>query len=79
MLERVAPRLNHTNPGVVLAATKVIMKYMDYLTNAEVIRTYCKKLTAPLTSLLSAEHEIIYVALKNINLIIQKRPMVLDG
>jgi len=32
-----------------------------------------KKLSAPLVTLLSAEPEIQYVALRNINLIIQKR------
>ena len=44
-----------------LAATRVLMKYLDYLTNAEVVRAYCKKLTAPLISLLQSENEIKYV------------------
>lgn len=52
ILERVSPRLQHSNPGLVLSASRVMMKYLDYLTNAETIRTYCRKLTQPLISLL---------------------------
>jgi vesicle coat complex subunit len=70
ILERVSPRLSHQNPGVVLSASRVLMKYMDFLTNAEIVRGYCKRLTQPLIFLLSAEAEIQFVTLKNINLII---------
>jgi len=63
---------------VVLAATKVILKYLDYLGNTEKIRSICRKLAAPLVSLMAGGPEIQYVALRNINLIIQKRPYVLD-
>ena len=55
-----------------------MMKYLDYLTNPELIRSYLRKLGAPLVSLLSTEYEIQYVALKNINLILQKRPNILE-
>lgn len=54
------------------------MKYLDFLTNADLIRTYTKKTAAPLISLLSSEPEIQYVSLRNINLILQKRPNVLE-
>lgn len=53
------------------------MKYLDYLTNVDLTRKYIKKLGNPLISLLQGENEIAYVALKNINLILQKRPNVL--
>lgn len=36
-----------------------------------------KKMAPPLVTLLSAEPEIQYVALRNINLIVQKRPTIL--
>ena len=52
ILERISPKLSHGNPGVVLSAIRVIMKYMDFLTDPEKMRNYCKKLTAPLVSLL---------------------------
>jgi vesicle coat complex subunit len=51
---------------------------MDYLTNPELVRKYVKKLAQPLISLLQGEAEVTYVALKNINLILQKRPTVLE-
>ena len=69
-MERVAPRLSHTNAGVVLSASKVLMKFMDYLTNPDLIRQMSRKLTQPLITLLSCEPEIQLIALKNINLII---------
>jgi len=45
------------------------MKYLDYLENPDLIRQFCHRLTNPLISLLSSESEIIFLALKNINLI----------
>ncbi len=77
-MERVSPRLSHANPGVVLSAVKLIMKYLDFINNPESIRNYCRKLNSPLISLIGTEPEIQYVALKNINLIIQKRQLVFD-
>ena len=71
IIERVAPRLAHANSAVILGSVRVIIKYMDYLTSTESIRNWCRKLTPPLVTLLSAEPEIQYVALKNINLIVQ--------
>ena len=80
IIERVSPRLNHQNPGVVLSACKIMMRYLDFLTNPETIRINAKKMTAPLISLLSGgrEPEIEYVALKNIAIILQKRPIVIE-
>jgi AP-1 complex subunit beta-1 len=75
--ERVAPRLQHANSAVVLAAVKVLMKYMDVMTNQDTVRSLCKKLGPPLVTLLSKEPEIQYVALRNISLILQKRPNIL--
>lgn len=78
IVERVVPRLAHANPSVVLSAVKVVIKFIDYLTSAESIRNWCKKLAPPMVSLMSTEPEIQYVALKNINLIIQKRSNILE-
>eukprot|EP00959_Pyramimonas_sp_CCMP1952_P225639 4718402-Pyramimonas_sp.AAC.1 len=50
---------------------------MDVMNNPEMNKTLCKKMGPPLVTLLSAEPEIQYVALRNINLIIQKRPTIL--
>ncbi len=77
-MERVSPRLSHSNTGVILAAVRLIMKYLDFIPNPELLRAYCRKLNQPLITLLSSEPEIQFVALKNINLIIQKRQLVFD-
>lgn len=76
--ERVTPRLSHANAAVVLSAVKVLMKLMEMLTTGNAfIQNLVKKLSPPLVTLLSAEPEVQYVALRNINLIVQKRPDIL--
>merc|ERR1719262_956951 len=77
IVERITARLSHANPAVVLAAIKVVLKYVDYIDSAEAQRTLCKKLNPPLVTLLSNEFEIQFVALRNIRLIVQKRPGIL--
>ncbi|VDI16727.1 AP-1 complex subunit beta-1 [Mytilus galloprovincialis] len=78
--ERVTPRLAHANAAVVLSAVKVIMKFMEMLdATSEYVLTLVKKLAPPLVTLLSAEAEIQYVALRNINLIVQKRSDILKN
>jgi AP-1 complex subunit beta-1 len=80
IIERVSPRLQHSNSAVVMSAVKVILKYMDEIStdpNHDVIKGMNKKLTPPLITLLNTEPETQYVALRNINLIVQKRPEIL--
>jgi len=50
------------------------MRLLDILDqSSEFVSSLTRKLAAPLVTLLSAEPEIQYVALRNINLVIQKR------
>ncbi|GJW82115.1 beta-adaptin-like protein C [Tanacetum coccineum] len=77
IVERVTPRLQHANCAVVLSAVKMILQQMELITSPDVVRNLCKKMAPPLVTLLSAEPEIQYVALRNINLIIQRRPTIL--
>jgi len=77
IVERVTPRLQHANCAVVLSAVKVILQQMELITSTDVVRNLCKKMAPPLVTLLSAEPEIQYVALRNINLIVQRRPTIL--
>lgn len=59
---------------MVLSAVKVLMKFMEMLSkDLDYYATLLKKLAPPLVTLLSAEPELQYVALRNINLIVQKR------
>ncbi|XP_011255476.1 AP-1 complex subunit beta-1 isoform X3 [Camponotus floridanus] len=76
--ERITPRLAHANAAVVLSAVKVLMKLMEMLqSESDFVGTLTKKLAPPLVTLLSSEPEVQYVALRNINLIVQKRPDIL--
>jgi len=76
--ERITPRLAHANAAVVLSAVKVLMKYMEMMGHdSDTVTNLSKKLSPPLVTLLSSEPEVQYVALRNINLIIQKRADIL--
>ncbi|KAJ3335783.1 AP-1 complex subunit beta-1 [Gonapodya sp. JEL0774] len=73
IVEKVLPRFQHANGSVVLGAVRVIMIYFNYVTNEEVAKQMSRKLAPPLVTLLSAEPELAYVALRNINIVLQKR------
>ncbi|KAJ1964713.1 beta-adaptin [Dimargaris xerosporica] len=75
--ERVVPRLQHVNGSVVLSAVKVLLKYFTYIKSPEMETQLARKMTPPLVTLLSSAPEVQYVALRNINLILQKRPDIL--
>ena len=77
-IERVLPRLSHANPAVALGAVKVVLKFMDYVSNADAMRNYNKKVAAALVTLLSAEPEIQYIALRNVNFILQKKSTIFE-
>jgi len=75
--ERVTPRLSHANAAVVLSTIKVLMRFMELIPDVEFKANLLKKLAPPLVTLLSSEPEVQYVALRNINLIVQKKPEIL--
>lgn len=78
IIERVVPYVNHSNSGVSLTSIKILIKLLDLVQSPDTIRSVCKKITPSLETLLSSEPEIVYVALKNINLLIQKRPIIFE-
>jgi AP-1 complex subunit beta-1 len=79
IIERVTPRLVHQNPAVILSAVKIVMMYMDAISNTETVGNICRKLAPPLVTLAqAAQPEVQYVALRNVNLIVQKRPNLLS-
>ncbi|KAI7825262.1 Clathrin/coatomer adaptor, adaptin-like protein [Gamsiella multidivaricata] len=77
--ERVIPRLQHANGSVVLSAIRILMIFMRYITNNDFIKSLVKKMSPPLVSLLASAPEVQYVSLRNINLILQKRPDILQN
>jgi vesicle coat complex subunit len=77
IMERVSSKLAHTNSAVALSAIRLILKYMDYLTHPDSIRAYNNRISTPLTTMIARESEISYLVLKTINLVLQKRPLLL--
>ena len=78
ILERVAVQTTHRNSGVVLSAIRVMVKMLDSLDDLDMIRNYCRRISPPLITLLSSENEIKFVALKNIAIIVEKRPLIVE-
>lgn len=78
IIEQVTPRLQHANSAVVLSAIKIILKFLEKVTDKDTAKALARKMAPPLVTLLSTEPEIQYVALRNINLIVQKRPNILS-
>jgi len=79
MVERVVPRLQHANSAVAMSAVKLIMKFLDHVKNPELVNSIVRtKLPPPLITLLSEQKpEIQFVALRNINLIVEKNGDIL--
>ena len=81
IVERVLPRLQHANSAVVMSAVKVILQYMYAAMDveSELCAGYRKKLAPPLVTLVNGEPEMCYVALRNINLIVQRDRRILEN
>ncbi|WVQ71823.1 hypothetical protein IAR50_001365 [Cryptococcus sp. DSM 104548] len=79
LAERISVRLQHANSAVVLTTIKVILYLMNYMEDEELIKALERKMGPPLVTLLSSGSEVQYVALRNILLIIQRRPSILQN
>ncbi|KAG7092420.1 hypothetical protein E1B28_008776 [Marasmius oreades] len=79
MAERILVQLQHANSAVVLTTIKALMYLMNYMANRQLIDHICKKMGPPLVTLLASGPEVQYVTLRNILLIIQRRPQVLKN
>ncbi|KNE69059.1 hypothetical protein AMAG_13930 [Allomyces macrogynus ATCC 38327] len=75
--DRITNRLQHANSAVSMTVLKVILHLLDYVPNDDAVASMCSKLTPPLITLMSRSAEIQYTALRNIVLILDKRPQVL--
>ena len=78
VIEGVMPRLSHVNQSVVMSTIKVILKFMDSIDDIDKIKTYCKKLTNSIMSILISYPEIQYVLLRALHAIVLKRPILLE-
>lgn len=75
--ERVVPQFQHANPSVVLMAIRVVITHLQTLP-LEQRETLQRKMSSPLVTLLATPPELQYVALRNIRLILQKFPGILN-
>ena len=75
--ERVSPQFQHVNASVVLAAVKTVFLHMQHI-SPETSKVYLKKMAPPLVTLVSSAPEVQYVALRNIDLLLQKQPDILS-
>jgi len=76
--ERVSPQFQHVNPSVVLAAVKAVFMHVQHVESSQLRQQYIKRMSPPLVTLVSSQPEVQYVALKNIDLLLQKQPGILD-
>ncbi|KAJ1732068.1 hypothetical protein LPJ61_002223 [Coemansia biformis] len=79
VIERILPRLQHGNSGVVLACVKVIAYMMNYVAQVEVLEPILRKLSPPLVTLLNSGPEVQFITLRNIQLLLQRWPTVLQN
>ncbi|KAK1924965.1 vesicle-mediated transport-related protein [Papiliotrema laurentii] len=79
LAERISVRLQHANSAVVLTTIKVCLYLMNYMEDEVLIRALERKMGPPLVTLLSSGSEVQYVGLRNILLIIQRRPAILQN
>ena len=75
--ERVSPQFQHVNSSVVLSAVKTVFLHM-MITSPESTKSYLKKMGPPLVTLVASAPEVQYVALRNIDLLLQKQPDILS-
>ncbi|KDQ16993.1 hypothetical protein BOTBODRAFT_30372 [Botryobasidium botryosum FD-172 SS1] len=77
--ERVVPQFQHVNGSVVLSAIKVVMIHMRGVGREDLVKQLVRKMAPPLVTLVSSEPEVQWVALRNINLLLQKRSDILQN
>lgn len=73
----VIPQLSHASPSVVFTAANVLLYLMNYIALAERRDAICAVISERLVQKLSAPPDILFVALRNIQLMVQRRPQIL--
>ncbi len=72
VLERVAPRLNHSNASVLMSAIKVMLHHLSFLQSEAVARNFTQKMAQPLCTLMSLPTDIQYTCLRALKIVIQR-------
>lgn len=70
--------MSHINPAVVFGSIRLIVRYLDFLSNEDLKKNLIKKLAPSIVSVVTCPPvETQYVVLKNIQYIIEKSPLIL--
>ncbi|QDZ21841.1 subunit beta of AP-1 complex [Chloropicon primus] len=77
LLERVVPRLNHSNASVVMSAVKLMLYNLSFLRSEDTKKSFALKMAQPLCTLMSLPSDIQWTCLRNLKIILQKYPDVL--
>ncbi|WFD22889.1 hypothetical protein MEQU1_001566 [Malassezia equina] len=77
LADGVVTRLSHTSPSVVFTAANVLVYLMNYVASAERREAICARISESVVQKLSLSPEILFVALRNIQLLVQRRPQLL--
>ncbi|KAJ5075402.1 ap-1 complex subunit beta-1 [Anaeramoeba ignava] len=78
IIQRLLPKLTYSNPAIVLSTIRNILHFAQLLDNQKAFISYSKQVVPPLMTLLGSQHEIQFVALRNIILIVQRWPQLLE-
>ncbi|XP_049848266.1 AP-1 complex subunit beta-like [Schistocerca gregaria] len=76
---RISLHLQHANSALVLACSRALLHFMNFIYSSDTNASLCQKIAPPLVTLLSRKPEIQYVVLRNINLITQLYPTIFQN
>lgn len=77
LADGVVTRLSHPSPSMVFTAANVLIYLMNYIAEAERRDAICTVISENLVLKLSMSPDILFVALRNIQLLVQRRPQIL--
>jgi len=72
-------RLQHGNCAVVMSALRIILLLLPQARDRDFVKQTIRKLAPPIVTMLSGPKEIQYITLRNVSLIVQKRPKILEN
>jgi len=79
IIDRVVARLQHGNCAVVMSAVRIVLMFLSHARDRDFVKTTIRKLAPPIVTMLSGPREIQYITLRNVSIIVQKRPKVLEN
>lgn len=77
VIDRMLNRLSHINPAIVVGASKVILKFSRSLDSPKLVDGLCKKIAGSLTAIMSRSPEIVWVFLRNAEVMLAQFPGVI--